>query len=304
MGDVGSLALGGGLGVVAVLLKQEMLLLFIGGVYVIEALSVILQVGSFKLRGKRIFKMAPLHHHFEALGWPESKVIIAVLDRGSDHGAVRADDFETAMNLEGRKGGGGGDGAQRRGGGGVVARARRGGARGGSESEGHRWTSTIEPQTDAAFVDAELIVLSPGVPADLEVVERSSGARGARDRRSGTGELVSAGRDRSASRARTGKRRRPRLRGTFCKRAESRRRWAETSARRHASMVETSRAGQWNVLELSSFQLETTETFRAHIGGGLNVTPDHLDRHYTLENYAEAKARLFVQSARRRILRC
>jgi phospho-N-acetylmuramoyl-pentapeptide-transferase len=76
MGDVGSLALGGGLGTVAVLLKQELLLPFIGGVYVLEALSVILQVGSFKLRGKRIFKMAPLHHHFEALGWAESKVII------------------------------------------------------------------------------------------------------------------------------------------------------------------------------------------------------------------------------------
>ncbi len=75
MGDVGSLALGGGLGVVAVLLKQEILLLFIGGVYVIECASVILQVGSFKLRGKRIFKMAPLHHHFEALGWQESKII-------------------------------------------------------------------------------------------------------------------------------------------------------------------------------------------------------------------------------------
>ena len=75
MGDVGSLALGGGLGVVAVLLKQEILLLFIGGVFVIEAMSVILQVGSFKMRGKRIFKMAPLHHHFEQIGWQESKII-------------------------------------------------------------------------------------------------------------------------------------------------------------------------------------------------------------------------------------
>ncbi|MBZ5609547.1 MAG: phospho-N-acetylmuramoyl-pentapeptide-transferase [Acidobacteriia bacterium] len=75
MGDVGSLALGGALGVVAVLIKQEILLLFIGGVYVIEVLSVILQVGSYKLRKKRIFKMAPIHHHFEALGWPESKII-------------------------------------------------------------------------------------------------------------------------------------------------------------------------------------------------------------------------------------
>ncbi len=76
MGDVGSLALGGGLGVVAVMIKQEILLIFIGGVFVMEALSVILQVGSYKLRnGKRIFKMAPIHHHFEALGWSESKVI-------------------------------------------------------------------------------------------------------------------------------------------------------------------------------------------------------------------------------------
>ena len=75
MGDVGSLGIGGALGTVAVLIKQEILLLFVGGVFVLEALSVILQVGSYKLRGKRIFKMAPLHHHFEALGWPESKII-------------------------------------------------------------------------------------------------------------------------------------------------------------------------------------------------------------------------------------
>jgi phospho-N-acetylmuramoyl-pentapeptide-transferase len=76
MGDVGSLGLGGAMAVVAVLIKQEILLLFIGGIFVLEAVSVILQVGSYKLRhGKRIFKMAPLHHHFEALGWAESKII-------------------------------------------------------------------------------------------------------------------------------------------------------------------------------------------------------------------------------------
>ena len=75
MGDVGSLALGGAIGTVAVIIKQELLLPFVGGVFVLEALSVILQVGSYKLRHKRIFKMAPIHHHFEALGWPESKII-------------------------------------------------------------------------------------------------------------------------------------------------------------------------------------------------------------------------------------
>jgi phospho-N-acetylmuramoyl-pentapeptide-transferase len=76
MGDVGSLALGGAIGTVAVILKQEILLFSIGGVFVLEALSVILQVGSFKLTGKRIFRMAPLHHHFELLGWSESKIIV------------------------------------------------------------------------------------------------------------------------------------------------------------------------------------------------------------------------------------
>ena len=76
MGDVGSLALGGAIGTVAVIIKQELLLPFIGGVFVIEALSVILQVASYKLRRKRIFKMAPLHHHFELLGWSESKIIV------------------------------------------------------------------------------------------------------------------------------------------------------------------------------------------------------------------------------------
>ena len=76
MGDVGSLALGGAIGTVAIVIRQELLLPFIGGIFLLEALSVVLQVGSYKLRnGKRIFKMAPLHHHFEQLGWHESKII-------------------------------------------------------------------------------------------------------------------------------------------------------------------------------------------------------------------------------------
>lgn len=76
MGDVGSLSLGGTLGTIAVLAKSEFLFVVIGGIFVIEALSVIIQVTSFKTRGKRVFKMAPIHHHFEKLGWPETKVTI------------------------------------------------------------------------------------------------------------------------------------------------------------------------------------------------------------------------------------
>ena len=82
MGDVGSLALGGALGTVAILIKQEILLGIVGGVFVMEAVSVILQVGSFKLTGKRIFRMAPLHHHFELGGWSEPKVITRFLIMG------------------------------------------------------------------------------------------------------------------------------------------------------------------------------------------------------------------------------
>jgi phospho-N-acetylmuramoyl-pentapeptide-transferase len=76
MGDVGSLALGGAIGTVAVVIKQELLLPFVGGIFIIEALSVMIQVASFKLTGKRVFKMAPIHHHFELMGWMESKIII------------------------------------------------------------------------------------------------------------------------------------------------------------------------------------------------------------------------------------
>ena len=75
MGDVGSLSLGGAIATVAVIIKQELLLPFIGGIFVTEALSVIIQVASYKLRGKRVFKMAPIHHHFELIGWKESKII-------------------------------------------------------------------------------------------------------------------------------------------------------------------------------------------------------------------------------------
>jgi phospho-N-acetylmuramoyl-pentapeptide-transferase len=76
MGDTGSLALGGALGTVAVILKKELLLFMVGGIFVAEALSVIIQVVSYKLRGRRVFRMAPLHHHFELRGWPESRVVV------------------------------------------------------------------------------------------------------------------------------------------------------------------------------------------------------------------------------------
>ena len=76
MGDVGALALGAALGVMAVIARHEIILFIMGGVFVVEAFSVIIQVASFKLTGRRVFRMAPLHHHFELKGWPEPRVIV------------------------------------------------------------------------------------------------------------------------------------------------------------------------------------------------------------------------------------
>jgi len=76
MGDVGSLALGGALGTIAVLIRQEILLAVVGGIFVVETLSVVIQVASFKMTGKRVFLMAPIHHHYEQLGWPEQKIVV------------------------------------------------------------------------------------------------------------------------------------------------------------------------------------------------------------------------------------
>ena len=171
MGDVGSLALGGGLGVVAVLLKQEILLLFIGGVFVIEAVSVILQVGSFKLRRQADFQDGAAASSLRAdRAGQESKVITRFWIAGLDAGAVRADDAETEMKLEGARVV-------------VVGMARSGVAavellRRERSAGDERWIKTRADDSDElgvpssrrpkpSFAGADLIVLSPGVPADL-----------------------------------------------------------------------------------------------------------------------------------------
>ena len=76
MGDTGSLALGAVLGTISILIKEEILLVIVGGIFVVEVLSVIIQVVSYKTRKKRVFRMSPLHHHFEQLGWPEPKIVL------------------------------------------------------------------------------------------------------------------------------------------------------------------------------------------------------------------------------------
>lgn len=150
----------------------------------------------------------------------------------------------------------------------------------------------VQPQEAASFEGAELVVLSPGVPADLDLVEsiRGRGVPVIGDLELASwfmkGEIIGI----TGS---NGKTTTTAMTGHILKASGIPVQVGGNIGTSPASMVKTSREGQWNVLELSSFQLETISTFRAHIGAALNVTPDHLDRHYTFEKYAAAKARLF-----------
>jgi UDP-N-acetylmuramoylalanine--D-glutamate ligase len=150
----------------------------------------------------------------------------------------------------------------------------------------------VESQTDTAFQDADLVVISPGVPADLDVLSAA--------RRRGVpviGELELAapflqGRTIGVT-GTNGKTTTTALTGHILHESGIPCQVGGNIGTPPAALIETSRAGQWNVLELSSFQLETIQTFHASIAACLNVTQNHLDRHHTFENYANAKARLF-----------
>ena len=151
---------------------------------------------------------------------------------------------------------------------------------------------TVEPQTEAAFRDADLVVISPGVPADLDLLEK------ARERGIAViGELELAAPFLKGGNigvtGTNGKTTTTALVGHILKESGIACQVGGNIGTPPAAMVETSRDGQWNVLELSSFQLETIRTFHAPIAACLNITQNHLDRHHTFENYVHAKARLF-----------
>ncbi len=151
----------------------------------------------------------------------------------------------------------------------------------------------VEPQSESAFTDADLIVLSPGVPADVDVAvtARKRGVRVIGDLELASWFLQG---DIIGITGSNGKTTTTALTGHILQTSGIAAQVGGNIGTPPCSMVKTSRAGQWNVLELSSFQLETSDTLHARMGAALNVTPDHLDRHYTLENYAAAKARLFT----------
>jgi len=162
----------------------------------------------------------------------------------------------------------------------------------GADSRLKELGMVVQPQVPVSFEGADLVVLSPGVPADLDLLEpiRRRGVQVVGDLELASwflqGEVIGI----TGS---NGKTTTTAMTGHILAASGIPVQVGGNIGTPPASMVKTSHPGQWNVLELSSFQLETISTFRAHIGAALNVTPDHLDRHYTFEKYAAAKARLF-----------
>src|SRR5439155_727266 len=215
MGDVGSLPLGAALGTVAVISKQELLLILVGGVFVIEALSVIFQVASYKSRGKRVFLMAPIHHHFELKGWEGPKVV------------VRLWILAILLALE------------------ALQKAKAGGI-----------PLIGELELASRYLTGRLIAVT--------------GTNGKSTTVSLIGDLLrAAGFD------------------------------AFVGGNLGTPLADAALASlqgySWDfvVAEVSSFQLETIETFHPWISCILNISPDHLDRYPSLKDYAAAKARVF-----------
>ena len=316
MGDVGSLAIGGAMGTVAVLTKQEFMLLMVGGVFVIEALSVMLQVSVFKMTrrttgtGRRLFKMTPLHHHFEMQDWKESKIVFrflilailfALLSLSTlklRWGHSEPGNSEWQESFDNRRGASG------------IAAARFLLDQGAMlrlpiQKPIEKWTPEalalkesgvgLFPGEPPSWLldQLDLVVVSPGVPANIIPIRYAERA-GAEV----IGEVELAHRYLKgrivAITGSNGKTTTTSLIGELLRDAGLPVQVGGNIGKALISMVETSRDDGWTVAELSSFQLETIKTFHPSIAVVLNVTPNHMDRYETFNDYAAAKHRIFM----------
>ena len=314
MGDTGSLGLGAAIAALAVITKTELLLLIIGGIYVAETLSVVLQVASFKLTGKRIFRMAPLHHHFEMKGWSETKVMVrfwiitgilagagfAMYFIGTVVARAQMTDLGDilivglgASGVESRplRGRAGRAQARRR----SVTRVDSGDVRRASSSRSRaaRSACTCCSASTRSVGRFDLAIASPGIPPHAPLFVSAAACEHParlRDRVRVLALDTYVGRghgherqddDDLAHRAPAAT-----LRGF--RRAPS-----ATSATSRIAAVAEADETEVLVAEVSSFQLANIDTFRPRVAVLLNVTPDHLNWHGSFDEYAAAKARVF-----------
>ena len=323
MGDTGSLSVGGALGAISVVTKHELVLAIIGGLFVLETVSVIVQVASFKLTGKRVFRMAPLHHHFEKKGWAEPTIVIRFWIIAADPGARRPLDAEVAVSADGAASTSAFPpwparpspcSASRRSGLSPARALKASGAERLGLGRQRRKRATRPrprgiPLVDLAGADwskPAALVLAPGIPHTFpEPHPVAALATARRCRRSSA--TSSCWRAPSSARAivgitgTNGKSTTTALIGHILRSAGLRAsRSAAISARRRSRWRRSGTDGIY-VLEMSSYQLELTHTLAFDVAVLLNITPDHLDRHGGMDGYIAAKApHLRAASARRR----
>ena len=285
MGDTGAMALGGAMAAMAILLKVELLLLLVGGIFVIEALSVMLQVITFKYWGRRVFLMAPIAPPLRDEGVVGDEDHGALLDRRPRSSAPPGSRSSTSTT---RRSGRIVEGARLR-----LARS---GPRRRSSGSTIRCVvdRSLGNEDDLSLLDGvEVVVKSPGVPGEAPLV---AAARAAGDPGvvGGRARLPApAGRDgSSASPARTARRRPPSCSARSSARPDATSRSRGTSARPLTSV----READWVVCELSSFQLEDVHQFACDVAVLLNLEPDHLDRYGSFEAYRDAKLRIFERA--------
>ena len=316
MGDTGSLALGGSLGVVSVITKHELVLAIIGGLFVVEAVSVIVQVASFKMTGRRIFKMAPLHHHFEKLGWSEPTIVIRFWIIACILGLIGLSTLKLRCRYAGaapitriRKSACSGWPKRelprfRR-----WSRAARTSLRGTTRKTAAKHSRSISPKAKCSLLEPkswpwkelEALVLSPGVPLTHPAPHYTvTLAQEAGVRVIGDIELLCEAQPLAKKIAITGtngKSTTTSLIGHILKAAGAR---AEVGGNLGTSALTLAPQGNDGcyVLELSSYQLDLVQTARFNIAMLLNITPDHLDRHGGMEGYVAAKSHIFERQTK------
>ena len=294
MGDTGAMALGGAIGAMAIFLQVPLLLLLVGGIFVIEALSVMIQVISFSYWGRRVFLMAPIHHHFEMKAWSETKIMVrfwivaGILCAGGFalfykyYPNIRPSDEGARLRARAV-----GDAAA-----GAARGARRRGRRASTARSATRTTSHCSTAST-------LLVKSPGVPGERPLVEeaRRRGIPVWSEVELGWSLLAPAGTRFVGVTGTNGKTTTAELLGAIF-RAEGRE-VARRRQRRHAAQLDRDgRLGRLRAVARSSSK--TSMTFACEVAALLNLEPDHLDRHGSFDAYRAAKLRIFERAAGRR----
>jgi len=302
MGDTGSLAFGGALGTVAVITKHEIVLAIIGGLFVLEAVSVMIQVASFKMTGKRVFRMAPIHHHFEKMGWLESTVVIRFLDHCGDPRTGRSIEPEVAlMDLPFAKGkhyavlGLGKSGRS-------AVRALLASGAQVTAWDDHEAARIAAQKENAAlhiaapgewhYLAFAALIASPGIPHQHAAI---AAAKKQRVEVINDVELLVRANPNATYVGITGTNGKSTTTTLIAHVLKACGKRVEVGGNLGTPALELAPLGKDGiyVIELSSYQLEAMNSLHVHVAVWMNISPDHIDHHGSMAAYIEAKRHLF-----------